>query len=227
MAVLDLLRSQETGIALTLLFYVFGGWLYRKTRFPFFTPLLVAAVLLMGYVWVAGIDISTFLTDLSGIHVFLGPLIVSLAVPIVKKLPMIRKQLLPIVVGSVVGAGTSIATVLVLGGWLGLDPDLLASVLPKASTTPIAIEVSERLGGIRAITVAVVVMTAVVGAVLIPAVIRILKIRDPLVIGLGLGSTAQAIGTAKALELDETAGAVAGVALVFTGVATALLAIFL
>jgi len=223
----EILTDQTFGIALTLLFYVFGGWLYRKTRFPVFNPLLVAAVLLMGYVWIAGIEVSAFLTDLSGIHVFLGPLIVSLAVPIVKKIPLIRKHLLPIIVGSAVGAGTSILTVLVLGRWLRLGDDILASVLPKASTTPIAIEVSERLGGIRAITVATAVLTAVIGAVLIPSVIRLFKIKDPIVIGLGLGSTSQAIGTAKALEIDETAGAVAGVALVFTGVATALLAVFL
>lgn len=223
----EILTSQTTGIALALLFYIFGGWLYRKTRFPVFNPLLVATVLLMGYVLLAGIHIETFITDLSGIHVFLGPLIVSLAVPIVKKIPMIKKHLVPIIVGSIVGAGTSILTVLVLGKWLGLEENIIASILPKASTTPIAIEVSERLGGIRAITVATVVMTAVIGAVLIPYVIKLLKIKDPLVIGLGLGSTSQAIGTAKALEIDETAGAIAGVALVFTGVATALFAIFL
>jgi putative effector of murein hydrolase len=223
----EILTSQAAGIALALLFYLFGGFLYRKTKLPLFNPLLVASLLLMGYVWIADIEIAVFLTDLSGIHVFLGPLIVSLAVPIVKRIRLIKEHLLPIVVGALVGAGTSILTVALLGRWLGLDDVLIASVLPKASTTPIAIEVAERLGGIRAITVATVVMTAVIGAVIIPFLIKILKIRDPVVIGMGLGATAQAVGTAKALEIDETAGAVAGVALVFTGVATALLALFL
>jgi len=223
----EILTSQEMGIALALLFYVFGEFLYRKTRIPLFSPLIVATLLLMAYVGIAGIDISVFLTDLSGIHVFLGPLIVSLAIPIIKRIKMIREHLLPILIGSFVGAGTSILTVLILGKALGLDETILASILPKASTTPIAIEVSERLGGIRAITVATVVITAVAGAVLIPLILKIFKIKDPMIIGMGLGATSQAIGTAKALEIDETAGAISSVALVFTGVATAILAIFL
>jgi putative effector of murein hydrolase len=223
----EILTSQEMGIALALLFYVFGEFVYRKTRLPFLSPLIVASVLLMGYVGIAKIEVSTFLTDLSGIHVFLGPLIVSLAIPIVKRIKMIKEHLLPIVVGSIVGAGTSILTVLILGKALQLDEIILASLLPKASTTPIAIEVSERLGGIRAITVATVVITAVAGAVVIPVLLKIFRIKDPLIIGMGLGATSQAIGTAKAMEIDEAAGAVSSVALVFTGVATALIAIFL
>ncbi|HOW38655.1 MAG TPA: LrgB family protein [Candidatus Izemoplasmatales bacterium] len=223
----EILSSQEMGITLALFFYVIGEIVYRKTRIPLLSPLIVATILLMAYVWVIGIDLSVFLTDLSGIHVFLGPLIVSLAIPIVKRIQMIKEHLLPILVGSVVGAATSILTVILLGNILGLDETILASILPKASTTPIAIEVSERLGGIRAITVATVVITAVAGAVVIPLLIKIFKIKDPIVIGLGLGATSQAIGTAKALEIDETAGAVSSVALVFTGVATAILAIFI
>ena len=223
----DILSSQAFGIMLTLLFYLLGGFLYRKTKWPIFSPLLVATLLLMGYILIADIDMNTFLTDLSGIHLFLGPLIVSLAVPIVKQFNLIKKNILPIVVGSIVGAATSILAVYVLGDWLHLDQEILYSIIPKASTTPIAIEVSEQIGGIRAITVAVVVMTAVIGAVIIPMVVKLLKITDPRIIGLGLGTTSQAVGTAKALEIDATAGAISGVALVFTGIATALIALFI
>ncbi len=223
----DILSSQAFGIMLTLLFYLLGGFLYRKTKWPIFSPLLVATLLLMGYILIADIDMNTFLTDLSGIHLFLGPLIVSLAVPIVKQFNLIKKNILPIVVGSIVGAATSILAVYVLGDWLHLDQEILYSIIPKASTTPIAIEVSEQIGGIRAITVAVVVMTAVIGAVIIPIVVKLLKITDPRIIGMGLGTTSQAVGTAKALEIDATAGAISGVALVFTGIVTALIALFI
>lgn len=223
----EILSSQAFGIMLTLLFYLFGGWLYKKTRFPIFSPLLVSTLLLMGYVIIAQINMQTFITDLSGIHLFLGPLIVSLAVPIVKQIDLIKKNILPILVGSFVGAGTSIISVFVLGKWFKLDQAILYSVIPKASTTPIAIEVSEKIGGIRSITVAVVVMTAVIGAVIIPVIVKLLKIKDPLIIGMGLGSTSQAVGTAKALEINPTAGAISGVALVFTGIATALIALFI
>lgn len=223
----EILSSQAFGIMLTLVFYLFGGWLYKKTRFPLFSPLLVATLLLMGYILIADINMAVFLTDLSGIHLFLGPLIVSLAVPIMKQIDLIKKNILPILVGSFVGAGTSILAVVVLGKWFKLDQTIIYSVIPKASTTPIAIEVSEKIGGIRSITVAVVVMTAVIGAVIIPLILKLLRIKDPRIIGMGLGTTSQAVGTAKALEIDATAGAISGVALVFTGIATALIALFI
>lgn len=227
MTMREILSSQAFGIMLTLLFYLFGGWLYKKTKFPFFSPLLVATLLLMGYIFIAEIDMTTFLTDLSGIHLFLGPLIVSLAVPIVKQFELIKKNILPILVGSFVGAITSIIAVFVLGKWFNIDQEILYSMIPKASTTPIAIEVSEQIGGIRAITVAVVVMTAVIGAVIVPILVKMLRIKDPRIIGMGLGTTSQAVGTAKALEIDPTAGAISGVALVFTGIATAIIALFI
>ena len=223
----EIIRSQAFGIMLALLFYLFGGFLYQKTKLPLFNPLLVATILLIGYIKLFTIDVDTFLTDLSGIHLFLGPLIVSLAVPIVKKLDLIRKNLLPIIIGSLVGAIVSIGSVLVLGPLFGIEGTLLSSLIPKASTTPIAIEVSEMLGGIRAITVAAVVLSAVLGAVILPILIKLFKIQDPKIIGLGLGSTSQAVGTAKALEINPEAGAIAGVSLVFTGVFTAILAILL
>lgn len=223
----EILSSQAFGIMLTLLFYLFGGWLYKKTKFPFFSPLLVATLLLMGYILIADINMTSFLTDLSGIHLFLGPLIVSLAVPIVKQFDLIKKNILPIVIGSIVGALTSIIAVYVLGAWFNIDQEILYSIIPKASTTPIAIEVSEQIGGIRAITVAVVVMTAVIGAVIVPILVKLFRIKDPRIIGMGLGTTSQAVGTAKALEIDPTAGAISGVALVFTGIATAIIALFI
>jgi len=223
----EILSSQAFGIMLTLLFYLFGGWLYKKTKFPFFSPLLVATLMLMGYILLADINMTTFITDLSGIHLFLGPLIVSLAVPIIKQIDLIKKNILPIMVGSIVGAASSIISVFVLGRWFKLDQAILYSLIPKASTTPIAIEVAEKIGGIRSITVAVVVMTAVLGAVIIPVIVKLFKIKDARIIGMGLGTTSQAVGTAKALEIDPTAGAISGVALVFTGIVTAIIALFI
>lgn len=223
----EIISSQAFGVMLAMLFYLLGGFLYRKTKFPLFNPLLVATVLLILYVKIVRIELSVFLTDLSGISLFLGPLIVSLAVPIVKNIDLIKKHFIPIIVASVVGAFVSMFSVILLGRLFNLDPEIISSVIPKSSTTPIAIEVSARLGGIRPITVAVVVSAAVLGAVILPIIIKVFKIKDPLIIGLGLGSTSHAVGTAKALEIDATAGAIAGISLVISGVATALIALFL
>lgn len=223
----EIITSQAFGIMLTMLFYIIANYLYQKTKITFFNPLLVSTILLIIYIKVTKIDVNTFLTDLSGINVFLGPLIVSLAVPIAKQIDLIKKNLIPIIVGSFVGAFVSIASVVILGRIFNLTPDIIASVIPKSSTTPIAIEVSNRLGGIRAITVAVVVLSAVIGAVIIPVIIKVVKIKDPRIIGMGLGVTSHAVGTAKAIEIDSLAGAISGIALVVTGVATAIISLLI
>jgi len=223
----DIYSSQVFGIMITTLFYIFGDYLYRKTKFPLLSPLLVASIFVICYVAIANIDLNTFLTDLSGINVFLGPLIVSLAVPIAKKKELIKKYSVPIIVGTIVGSMVSVFSVLILGKALKLDNEIIISVIPKSTTTPIAIDIANRLGGIRAITVAVVVISAVLGAVIIPILIKLFKIKNPLIIGLGLGVSSSAIGTAKAMEIDREAGAIASVALVISGIVTVLITLFL
>lgn len=223
----EILSSQAFGIMLTLAFYILGSYLYQKTKFPLFNPLLFATVLLIIYIKIGNLNVDTFLTDLSGINVFLGPLIVCLAVPIARLRRLIAKNLIPIIVGSVVGAVVSVVSVIVLGKVFNLEPEIIASIIPKSSTTPIAIEVSNRLGGIRSITVAVVIITAVIGSVIGPIMVKIFHIKDTKMIGMGLGATAHAIGTAKAFEIDPEAGAISGIALVFVGVLTAIISLFL
>jgi putative effector of murein hydrolase len=181
----------------------------------------------MGFVYIANINLDSFLTDLSGINVFLGPLIVSLAIPIAQKKDLIKKYLFPITIGSFIGALTSVLSVLILGKVFNLNEDIIISIIPKSASTPIAIEITNRLGGIRAITVAVVVISAVLGAMIIPILVKMFKIKNPLIIGMGLGVSSHAIGTAKALEIDSTAGAISGIALVISGIFTVLITLFL
>lgn len=223
----DIITSQAFGIMLTLLFYIIGTYIYKKTKITYLNPLLISTILLIIFIKVANIDLENFLTDLSGINVFLGPLIVSLAVPIIKNIDLIKKNLIPIIVGAIVGSFVSIFSVIVLGNLFKLDYEIIASIIPKSATTPIAIEVTNKLGGIRAITVAVVILSSIIGTVIIPVLIKLLKIKDPKIIGMGLGITSHAVGTSKAIEINQIAGAIAGVALVFGGIATAVIAIFL
>lgn len=223
----EIVTSQAFGIMLTLLFYIIGTYLYNKTKITYLNPLLIATILLILFIKIAKIDLNTLLTDLSGINVFLGPLIVSLAVPIIKRIDLIKKNIVPIIVGAFFGSLASMLSVIVLGKWFGLDQELIASIIPKSATTPIAIEVTNKLGGIRAITVAVVIISSIIGTILIPLLIKILRIKDPKIVGMGLGITSHAVGTSKAIEIHQTAGAIAGVALVFSGIATAIIAMFL
>ena len=223
----DLLNSQAFGIMLTLFFYVAANYVYKKTKITLLNPLMISSILLIGYIKIFNVNTEDFLTDLSGINVFLGPLIICLAIPIAKNRELIKKNLLPIIVGSFVGAITTVIVVIVLGNALGMDEVIIASVIPKSTTTPIAIEISNKLGGIRAITVAVVIISAVIGTIIIPFLTKIFKVTDPLLIGMTLGSTSHAVGTSKAMEMDPTAGAIAGVALVVSGLATVIITMFL
>ena len=223
----DLFNSQIFLIFLTLSFYLFGIFVYKKTRFPLFNPLLMASILLMVYIWIMKMPNSTVKSYLSGIHLFLGPMIVALAVPIFKQIRLIKKNILPILVGTIMGSITSIVTVIIFGRLFGLNQEVINSIIPKSSTAAIAIEVSEKIGGNRAITVAVTSITAVTGAIFLPMIIKVFRIKDPLIMGLGLGTTSHALGTSKALEIDPVAGAISGIALVFAGVITVLISLFL
>jgi putative effector of murein hydrolase len=223
----EILTSQAFELMLSFLFYVFGYHLYKKTKMPLFNPLLISTLLLMGYIWLMGIEVQKFLTDLNGLNAFLGLVIVALAVPIFKQIGLIKKNLLPILIGSLVGTVVSITSVILLGRLMGLDSVIINSVIPKSSTTPIAIEVSAKLGGIKGITVAAVLITAVAGPLIIPIIVKIFRIKDPKIIGLGLGSISHVVGTAKAMEIDQTAGAISGISLVVSGIATVIIALFL
>ncbi len=223
----NIFTSQAFGIMLALFCYILGGYLYRLTKVPLFNPLLFSASILMIYIKLTKIEISGFLTDLSGINVFMGPLIVSLAIPIAKQKELIKKNLIPILIGTATGSLISIIETLVIGKLLQLDEVIIMSLVPKSTTTAIAIEITTRLGGIKAITVAVVILTAVIGAALIPYILKIFKIKDPRMIGLGLGTACHAVGTAKAFEIDPVAGALSGIALVISGIMTSIFTLFL
>lgn len=223
----DLFRMPVFGVLLSLSVYLFGAFLYRKTKFPLFSPIVVATALIMAFLWISGEPVDDYMDSTRSIQLFLGPLIVSLAVPIVRQIELIKKYFLPIMVGSVVGAATSMLSVKWLGPFFGLTPEVIASIMPKSSTTPIAVEVVGLLGGIPSIAVFAVVATAIFAAAIFPFLYKALKITDPLLIGLTLGANAHALGTAKAMEIDKVAGAIAGIALVVSGISTAILALFL
>ena len=223
----ELFDSQGFSLLITFFAYLAGQAIYKKTKFPLFNPLLIATIVIILIMQLASLDLTIYLSNVSIISFFLAPLVVSLAIPILKKIDLIKKNLVYILVGSIVGSVVSIVSVLWIGPLLGLDMQLVYSIVPKQSTTPIALEVSSLLGGIKAITVVVVLLTAVMGVLLIPSMNKLLKWEDSLLVGMTLGTTSHAMGTAKALETDPVAGAISGIALVFSGIITVLISLFL
>ena len=140
---------------------------------------------------------------------------------------LLKKNLFPILAGSAAGSAASMGSVWLLCRLFKLDEKVTVSLLPKSVTTPIAMGVSEQLGGIVSITVAAVVFTGILGAILAPLFIKLFRIKDPVAAGLAIGACSHAVGTSKALELGEAEGAMSSIAIGVCGLMTVLFSLFL
>jgi putative effector of murein hydrolase len=158
------------------------------------------------------------------IHFFLAPAVVALGLPLYRQLQRLGRASLPILASTAAGSLVGVLSAVLPAGLLGASPALLATLAPKSITTPIAIGVSEVLGGLPPLTAAVVIATGILGAVLGPPFLRAIGVRSPAAFGLAMGAAAHGIGTARAMEEGELAGAASGLALGLNGALTALAA---
>ena len=139
----------------------------------------------------------------------------------------LQRHLLPVLAGCFVGSSVSVASVTLLCRLFRLDEKLTASLLPKSVTTPIAMELSAQAGGVPAVTVAAVIFTGILGAILSPLLVKLFRVRHPVARGVAIGTSSHAIGTPKALELGELEGAMSGVSIGVAGISTVLIFLFL
>jgi len=216
----EFFASPLFGIVLSLFAYQAGLYLNRKTRCTAVNPLLVAILLVMGVLTLLDVPLESYQSGGDFIALFLGPATVSLALTVYRQLPLLKRNLLPVLAGCAAGSAASMGSVLLLCRLFKLDEAVTASLLPKSVTTPIAIEISAQHGGIVPITVAIVVITGILGAVLSPALIRLLRIGNPVEAGLAIGTCSHAVGTSRALELGEAEGAMSSIAIGVSGVVT-------
>jgi predicted murein hydrolase (TIGR00659 family) len=219
----DFLNTPIFGILLSLIAFQIGAFLYKKIRFSLFNPLLVASVLLMSLLLYFRIDFETYNTGGNYITFFLGPATVVLAVPLYKKIRLLKNNALPILAGILVGSIAAVSSVAVLSNLSGLDGLISRSLLSKSVTMPIGIEISKQIGGVPAITIAAIVITGITGAVLGPFICRSFRIKDRVAVGVALGTASHALGTTKAIELGETEGAMSGLAIGIAGLITVFL----
>ncbi|MDO4315863.1 MAG: LrgB family protein [Oscillospiraceae bacterium] len=219
-----LAESPFFGIALTVAAYWVGTKLQKKTGLVVCNNIIIAVALLIAVLSVFRIPYDAYYQGGSIINMLLGPATACMAVTIYAKLELLKKNWLPVLLGCLAGTVTSIGSILVLCRLFGLDAAMTASLLPKSVTTPIASAVSESHGGIVSVTVAAVIFTGILGNLLAPFLVKLLRVKDPLSAGLGIGACSHAIGTAKALEMGETEGAMSGLAIGVCGIITAVLA---
>lgn len=191
----------------------------RKFKMAIFNPLLIAIIAVIAVLCLLHIDYDTYNQSGQYISYLLTPATVCLAVPLYQQMELLKKNLKAVIIGIVSGVFASLVSVLILAKLFSLSHEQYVTLLPKSITTAIGMGVSEELGGIVTITVAVIIITGVLGNMLAETVIKLARIEEPIAI-LALGTSAHAIGTAKAMELGEIEGAMSSLAIAVAGLLT-------
>jgi predicted murein hydrolase (TIGR00659 family) len=211
-------------LTVTLAAYVIAQWLYERARLnPLLNPVAIAVILLVALLSATGTPYQTYFEGAQFVHFLLGPATIALAVPLYSHFGTVRAVLLPMLVALLAGAFTAVVTAVGTAALLGASFETLASLAPKSVTTPIAMGISERIGGLPSLTAVLVILTGILGAMLATPLLNALGIRDWRARGFAAGVAAHGIGTARAFHVSELAGTFAGVAMGLNGLATALL----
>ncbi|MDX1376051.1 MAG: LrgB family protein [Burkholderiales bacterium] len=216
--------SPLLGLTVTLLAYQAAYWIYEKARMnPLANPVALSVAMLVALLWFTGTPYPTYFEGAQFVHFLLGPATVALAVPLYANLDTLKRNLVPLAGALVAGSATAVLSALGIGWALGASRETLLSLAPKSVTTPIAMGIAEKLGGLPSLTAVLVVSTGILGAVLARGTLNLLRVRDPAVRGFAVGIAAHGIGTARAFQVSETMGAVAGLGMGLNGMATAFL----
>lgn len=212
------------GIVLSLLSYWVAVEIRKKLPYPIFNPLLMSALLSIVVLCLFHIDFDTYNQGAQMITFLLTPSTVCLAVPLYKQSQILMKHLGAIIFSLLSGCIAGLATITLLCLLMNADQTLLFSLLPKSITTAIAIGVSELIGGNSTITVGIVIITGIFGAMIAKSILKVFHIHHPVAIGLALGNSSHAIGTAKAIEFGEIEAAMSSLSIVIAGIFTVVLA---
>jgi len=184
----------------------------------------VAMLVLAGVLWATATPYATYFEGAQFVHFMLGPATVALAGPLYANLHHVRRALLPMAGALIVGSVTAVASALWIASALGIEGATLASIAPKSTTAPVAIGIAEQLGGLPTLTAALVILTGIIGAVVVTPLMNALRITDWRARGFAVGTAAHGIGTARAFQVNETAGAFAGIGMGLNALLTALIA---
>lgn len=212
------------GLTVTLLAYQCAHWLYIKARMnPLANPVAISVAFLVALLWFTETPYETYFEGAQFVHFLLGPATVALAVPLFANLGRLRRDLVPLAGALLAGSMTAIVSAMGIAWLAGASRETVLSLAPKSVTTPIAMGIAEKLGGLPSLTAVLVVSTGIIGAVLARGVLALLRIEDDAVSGFALGVAAHGIGTARAFQVSQTMGAFSGLAMGLNGIITAIL----
>ena len=213
------------GVFISIVTYEIGALIKKKWNVAIFNPLLISIALIMIFLLVFDVEYETYEYGAKYLSYFLTPATVALAVPLYEQLEPLKKNWKAIMAGILAGALTSAVCVLVMSILFRLTHEQYVTLLPKSITTAIEMGLSEELGGIVAITVAVIVVTGIVGNMFAEGICRLFRITDPVAKGIGIGSASHAMGTAKAMEMGEIEGAMSSLSIAVSGLLTVIISI--
>ena len=219
-------NSVYFGVAISLVGYVIGVQLKKKFKLAVLNPLMISIIFVVGVVLLFKLDYPSYKKQAEILNYLLTPATIALAIPLYQQLSLLRKNLLAGICGIISGVFASMSSVLAMSVLFSLSHEDFVTLLPKSITTAIGMGVSEELGGIQTITVAVIIVTGVLGNVIGEGVCKLFRITEPISRGLALGTAAHAIGTAKALEMGEIEGAMSSLSIAVAGLLTVVFASF-
>ena len=209
------------GIIISLVVFEIGVFLFKKSKnFFLFTPLFVAMVLGVIVLKVTGISYEQYNEGGKYISFFLEPATVAFAIPLYKKRDVLKKYWFEIVLALTIGSIGSLFSVIVVGKLIHMHPAIIASILPQAATTAIAVPISESIGGVASITAFTGIFNGGLTYALGKMALRYFRIKDEIAQGLSLGAAGHALGVAVSMELGETETAMASIAVVIVGLVT-------
>lgn len=219
----SLIHSEIFDLALVVGTYIAATILYKKTHLSVLHPLLTSIFVIIVILEFLDIEYASFQQGSHLIHFMLGPSVVALGYVLFEQMKYLKGNVVSILTSVFVGAIVGIISVIVIGKLMGADQSLIATLQPKSVTTPIAMGISEKNGGIPSLTAVIVVAVGIFGSIVGPAVMKVLGIESRIAKGLALGASSHGVGTAAAIQLGAVEGALSGLAIGLMGIMTAIL----
>lgn len=219
------LTSPLLWISISIFCFIAGVKIKQKFNYALLNPLLISALFVFAILYITGTDYETYNEGGVFITMFLTPATAVLAIPIYRQRELLKANFLPIVSGALVGSIVSLVSVILFSRMFGLDKAILVSLVPKSVTTAIGLELSASLGGIQTITMLAIIISGIGGAIIMPPILKACKIENSIAKGIAMGTASHAIGTARALEMGETEGAMSGLAIGVAGLITVVLSL--
>ena len=215
-----IINSTTIGVVISVMGYELGLLLKRKCKSAIFNPLLISIIFVICCLLLFRVDYDNYNKSAQYLSYLLTPATVCLAIPLYQQIKLLKENVVAIFAGIISGVLTSLVCIFVFALIFNFGHEEYVTLLPKSITTAIGMGISEELGGYVTITVAVIIITGVLGNICGEAVCKIFKITNPVAKGIALGTSSHAIGTAKAMEMGEIEGAMSSLSIVIAGICT-------